>query len=50
LKPNPLEALAAAFFPLDSLPEPMHGVDRKWIRLAREFHFEGRVAPYFDPL
>jgi ADP-ribose pyrophosphatase YjhB (NUDIX family) len=50
LKPNPLEALAAGFFPLDSLPEPMHGVDRKWIGLAREFHFSGRVVPYFDPL
>jgi ADP-ribose pyrophosphatase YjhB (NUDIX family) len=50
LKPNPLEAIAAGFFPLDSLPEPMHGVDRKWIALAREFHFDGRVAPYFDPL
>jgi hypothetical protein len=50
LKPNPLEALEAAFFPLDSLPEPLHGVDRKWIALAREFHFSGRVAPYFDPL
>ena len=50
LKPNPLEALAAGFFPLDRLPEPMHALDRKWIALAREFHFDGRVAPYFDPL
>ncbi len=50
LKPNPLEAFAAGFFPLEQLPEPMHGVDRKWIALAREFHFEGRLAPYFDPL
>ena len=50
LKPNPLEALAAGFFPLDRLPEPMHALDRKWIALAREFHFDDRVAPYFDPL
>jgi hypothetical protein len=28
----------------------MHGLDRKWIGLAREFHFSGRVVPYFDPL
>ncbi len=50
LKPNPLEAMAAGFFPLEHLPEPMHGIDRKWIALAREFHFDGRAAPYFDPL
>jgi len=50
LKPNPLEALAAAFFRLDRLPEPLHAVDRKWIALAREFQFNGRVEPYFDPL
>jgi ADP-ribose pyrophosphatase YjhB (NUDIX family) len=50
LKPNPLEAIATGFFPLDNLPEPMHGLDRKWIALAREFHFDGRVTPYFDPL
>lgn len=50
LKPNPLEAIAAGFFPLDRLPEPMHALDRKWIAVAREFHCEGRVAPYFDPL
>jgi ADP-ribose pyrophosphatase YjhB (NUDIX family) len=50
LKPNPLETIAAGFFPLDNLPEPMHGLDRKWIALAREFHFDGRVVPYFDPL
>jgi ADP-ribose pyrophosphatase YjhB (NUDIX family) len=50
LKPNPLEALAAGFFRLDRLPEPTHGPDRRWITLAREFHFDGRVAPYFDPL
>lgn len=50
LKPNPLEALAAGFFPLDRLPEPLHALDRKWINLAREFHFDGRTKPYFDPL
>jgi ADP-ribose pyrophosphatase YjhB (NUDIX family) len=50
LKPNPLEALAAGFFPLERLPEPLHGMDRKWIGLAREFHFEGRRETYFDPL
>ena len=48
LRPNPLEALEAGFFPLDQLPEPLHGVDRKWIGLAREFHFEGRRETYFD--
>src|SRR5216683_2369262 len=47
---HPLETLDVGFFPLDRLPEPLHGVDRKWIGLAREFHFEGRIAPYFDPL
>jgi ADP-ribose pyrophosphatase YjhB (NUDIX family) len=50
LKPHPLEALAAGFYPLDRLPEPLHGVSRIWITLAREFHFHGRVEPYFDPL
>ncbi|MGD0672867.1 MAG: NUDIX hydrolase N-terminal domain-containing protein [Candidatus Binatus sp.] len=50
LKPNPLEAIAAGFFPLDRLPEPLHGIDRKWIGLAHEFHSGGRIAPYFDPL
>ncbi|HZO82438.1 MAG TPA: NUDIX domain-containing protein [Candidatus Binataceae bacterium] len=50
LRPNPLEALEAGFFPLERLPEPLHGVDRKWIALAREFHFEGRRETYFDPL
>ncbi|HUO05264.1 MAG TPA: NUDIX hydrolase N-terminal domain-containing protein [Candidatus Binataceae bacterium] len=50
LAPNPLEALTAGFFPLDQLPEPLHGLDRKWISLAREFHFDGRIEPYFDPL
>lgn len=48
LKPHPLETLDAGFFPLDRLPEPLHGLDRKWIALAREFHFEGRVEAYFD--
>jgi ADP-ribose pyrophosphatase YjhB (NUDIX family) len=50
LRPNPLEALEAGFFPLEQLPEPLHGVDRKWIGLAREFHFEGRRETYFDPI
>ncbi len=50
IAPNPLEALEAGFYPLDALPEPLHGMDRKWIRLAREFHFEKRVEAFFDPL
>lgn len=50
LRPNPLEALEAGFFALERLPEPLHGVDRKWIALAREFHFDGRRETYFDPL
>jgi ADP-ribose pyrophosphatase YjhB (NUDIX family) len=50
LAPHPLETLDVGFFPLDRLPEPLHGRDRKWITLAREFHFEGRVEAYFDPL
>jgi ADP-ribose pyrophosphatase YjhB (NUDIX family) len=50
LAPNPLEALEAGFYPLQALPEPLHGIDRKWIRLAREFHFEGRIEAFFDPL
>ena len=50
LIPNPLEALEAGFFPLQALPEPLHGLDRKWIRLAKEFHFEGRTDAFFDPL
>ncbi len=50
LNPNPLEALDAGFYPLDKLPAPLHGLDRKWIALAREFHFAARREPYFDPL
>lgn len=50
LTPNPLEALAAGFYPLEALPEPLHGSDRKWIRLAREFHFEQRKEAFFDLL
>ena len=50
IRPHPLETLEVAFFPLDRVPEPMHGVSRKWISLAREFHFEGRIEAYFDPL
>ncbi len=50
IAPNPLEALEAGFFPLEALPEPLHGLDRKWIQLAREFHFERRAEAFFDPL
>jgi ADP-ribose pyrophosphatase YjhB (NUDIX family) len=50
LRPHPLETLDLGFFPLDGLPEPLHGTSRKWIKLAQEFHFEGRIEPYFDPL
>ena len=50
LRLHPLEALDGGFFPLDRLPEPMHGIDRRWISLAREFHFEGRSVAYFDPI
>lgn len=50
IKPHPLETLQVRFFPLEHLPEPMHGTSRKWITLAREFHFDGRIEPYFDPL
>jgi ADP-ribose pyrophosphatase YjhB (NUDIX family) len=49
-KPHPLETLELGFFALDRLPEPMHGTSRKWVELAREFHFERRIEPYFDPL
>lgn len=49
IRPHPLETLEVGFFALDRLPEPMHGVSRKWISLAREFHFEGRIEAYFDP-
>jgi ADP-ribose pyrophosphatase YjhB (NUDIX family) len=50
ITPHPLETLDVGFFPLGRLPEPLHGRDRKWIALARDFHFEGRVEAYFDPL
>jgi ADP-ribose pyrophosphatase YjhB (NUDIX family) len=50
IRPHPLEALAVKFFPLDNIPEPLHGAGRGWIQLAREFHFEGRVEAYFDRL
>ena len=43
---NPLEALDVGFFPLERLPEPLHGRDRRWIRLAYEFHFAGRADAY----
>jgi ADP-ribose pyrophosphatase YjhB (NUDIX family) len=49
-KPHPLETLDLGFFPLDRLPEPMHGTSRSWIELAREFHFTDRREPYFDPV
>ena len=45
---HPLEVKDLGFFTLDELPRPLHGKDRKWINLAREFHFDGRVEPYFD--
>ena len=48
-RPHPLEVKEIGFFPLDALPEPLHGRDRKWIRLAREFHYEGRTETFFDP-
>ncbi|HKV54645.1 MAG TPA: NUDIX hydrolase N-terminal domain-containing protein [Candidatus Binataceae bacterium] len=50
LRPHPLEALEADFFQLERLPEPMHGTSRKWVELARQFHFDGRIDAYFDPL
>ncbi len=50
IRPHPMEALEVGFSPLDQIPEPLHGTSRKWITLAREFHFEGRVEAYFDPL
>jgi ADP-ribose pyrophosphatase YjhB (NUDIX family) len=48
IRPHPLEALAVGFFPLSQIPEPLHGPNRQWITLAREFHFEGRLEAYFD--
>jgi ADP-ribose pyrophosphatase YjhB (NUDIX family) len=50
IEPHPLEALDVGFFPLDRIPEPLHGHSRRWIELAREFHFELRIEAYFDPL
>ena len=50
IRPHPLETLEVGFFPIDRLPEPLHSADRRWLTLAREFHFEGRMEPYFDPL
>ncbi len=50
IRPHPLEALEVGFFPLEQIPEPLHATSRKWITLAREFHFEGRVEAYFDPV
>jgi len=49
IRPHPLEALEARFFALDQLPEPLHGLDRRWIDLSRQFHFEGRRETFFDP-
>jgi ADP-ribose pyrophosphatase YjhB (NUDIX family) len=48
LRPSPLEALDAGFFAIDALPRPLHREDSRWIDLAREFHFSGRVEPFFD--
>jgi len=50
IRPHPLETLEVGFFPLHQIPEPLHSASRQWITLAREFHFEGRVEAYFDPL
>jgi ADP-ribose pyrophosphatase YjhB (NUDIX family) len=50
LKPHPLEALDVGFFPLNNLPEQLHGTNRRRVTLAREFHFGGRIEAYFDPL
>jgi ADP-ribose pyrophosphatase YjhB (NUDIX family) len=50
LRPSPLEALDARFFALDALPRPLHRDDLRWVELARQFHFDGRVEPYIDPL
>jgi ADP-ribose pyrophosphatase YjhB (NUDIX family) len=47
---HPLEALEVGFFPLERIPEPLHGPSRKWIALAREFHFDRRTDAYFDPI
>src|SRR5437588_2687916 len=41
IQPHPLETLDVGFFSLDRIPEPLHGHCRRWIELAREFHFEG---------
>ena len=48
IRPHPLEALEVGFFAFDQIPEPLHSPNRQWIRLAREFHFEGRFEAYFD--
>jgi ADP-ribose pyrophosphatase YjhB (NUDIX family) len=50
LRLHPLETLDGGFFPLDHLPEPLHGRSSRWLTLAREFHFEGRTDTWFDPL
>lgn len=50
IRPHPLEALDVRFFALDQLPDELHGSSRRWIELARQFHFEGRIEPYFDPV
>jgi ADP-ribose pyrophosphatase YjhB (NUDIX family) len=50
IRPHPLEVIEAGFYPLDRIPEPLHSPNRHWLTLAREFHFERRVEPYFDPL
>jgi ADP-ribose pyrophosphatase YjhB (NUDIX family) len=48
IRPHPLEVLEVGFFPFEQIPEPLHSPHRQWIRLAREFHFEGRLDAYFD--
>ena len=49
IRPHPMEALEVGFFPLNQIPEPLHNTNPRWLTLAREFHFESRVEPYFDP-
>lgn len=50
IRPHPLETLQVGFFPLERLPEPLHGNSRRWIGLAHDFHFDGRTDTHFDPV
>jgi hypothetical protein len=38
-----------AFSRLRRLPQ-RHGEGQRWIALAREFHFDGHIDTYYDPL